>query len=157
VIQYTLIDRRFTQAQLLNLFNDAAGALTKAVLKEAVDVIVANTPVDTGTYADNHTVTTGGRIAGRGDDSSHGKPRGQPVEAFREKARARLYAQIAALPDDVLDASIRNSAVHADLVEYTTLGGKNKPARRWQPYGTAKRETNNIIARARMRALRGEP
>lgn len=155
MIQYKLIDQRFTQAQLLEFFNDNVDAVTREVLRGMAEIIVENTPVDTGTYADNHEVTTAGRVGGPGTESSDGKPRGQSIGGFREKARNRLMAQIAALPKGMQDASIRNAAEHAPIVEYTEIGGVNKPRRLWQPYGVARRQTNEVIARARVKVMRG--
>ena len=151
MIQFKLIDQRFTQAQLLNFFNENVEGLTKEVLRGMVDVIVENTPVDTGTYADGHAVTTESRKAGLGTESSHGKPRNQSVSGYRENARNRLYAQIEALTANTREASITNNSVHAEIVEYVEIGGVNKPRKLWAPYRTARNLTKHIIAEARVR------
>ena len=142
MIQFKLIDQRFTQAQLLNFFNENVEGLTKEVLRGMVDVIVENTPVDTGTYADGHRLTTGSAGAGYGTSSSHGKPRNQPVSTYREAARSRLNGQIETLGASAREVSITNDAVHAAIVEYV---------HGYAPYTKARRETNNIIAEARVR------
>lgn len=151
MIQFKLIDKRFTQSQLLDFFNENVEGLTKEVLRGMVDVIVENTPVDTGTYADSHHITQEGRQGGYGTASSHGKPRNQSETAYRESARSRLYGQIEGVTANTRETSITNDSVHASIVEYVEQGGVNKPRKLWAPYTKARAETNNIIAQARLR------
>lgn len=88
------------------------------VFTQLAETIVNASPVDTGTYMDNHHVSdTGKRQRARGSESSHGKPRQQAKEPYAEAAKARLAGEIQALPSDGRMAYFYNTSEHAPQVE----------------------------------------
>ena len=113
MIKMKLLDNRFTVLKKIRELEEKLEVLPKAYLKEFAMEIVANSPVDTGTYMDNHHV---GEV---GDpDSSHGKPRNQPYQTHADAAIERLFREIDALPNETSRYYISNSAQHAWKVEY---------------------------------------
>lgn len=101
----------------------------KGDLKNVAEVIANRSPVDTGAYAESHSVTfsSGGGTRSR---SSHGRPRRQSVEQFRGIAYQQMSADIEGLDLlNNLNTSVKftNRAPHAQVVE-------NK----YQVYGVAK-------------------
>lgn len=152
MIQFKLIDQRFTQAQLLNFFNENVEGLTKEVLRGMVDAVLQHSPVDTGTYVRSHEVTLDARKGGYGTESSHMKPRHVPREPVIEEARSNMYSTIEGLTANTKEASIRNVSAHANFVEYGRAPFKSgKEYTFHAPYSKARAETNNIIAEARVR------
>lgn len=76
--------------------------------------LVQSSPVDTGTYVKNHSITTSSGSGGR--QSSHGK---DPDDgSARDVALDKLNGQIAALPADTTTVYIANRSPHAAKVEY---------------------------------------
>lgn len=152
MIQYKLIDKRFTQSQLLGFFNENVEGLTKEVLRGMVDAVLQHSPVDTGTYVESHEVTLDARQGGYGDVSSHGRPRKVAREPVIENARQRMYAAIDGFTANSREASIRNVSAHANFVEYGRQPFKSgKEYTFHSPYRKARAETNNIITEARIR------
>lgn len=98
-------------------------------MKITADIVIKNSPVDTGTYMDAHQIGTKESIV-----TSRGKPRNQPYSNFADAARDRLYSQIEGLNVDGSNWFITNNSVHAVRVEYT--GWNNVPA--YSPYTIAR-------------------
>ena len=113
MIKFKLVDGRTKVAKQLKELQDKLGIIPKDFLKETVDEIVLNSPVDTGTYMDSHNVGVVGEPA-----TSRGKPRNQSYEDHANRALERMYLQIDALPEDSTRHYISNSADHAFFVEY---------------------------------------
>lgn len=83
-------------------------------LRNVAEDLVASSPVDTGTYVRNHSITTSSGSGGR--QSSHGKP---PDDgSARPEALSKLEGQIASLPRDTTTVYISNRSPHANRVEY---------------------------------------
>lgn len=119
------------RGQLLNEFKLAEKLIDEAkseVMKDAADYIVERSPVDTGTYIDNHNIGVGNSTPVSSSTSSEGKTGYYAIEGLaynplaprteREEARQKLWSQIIALPDGWKRASISNSAAHFNDVEY---------------------------------------
>lgn len=91
----------------------------KGDLKSVAEVIASRSPVDTGAYAESHSVgfSTGGGTRSR---SSKGRPRQQDVGEKRELAYRQMSSDIDSL--DLLEnvntsVKFTNRAPHADVVE----------------------------------------
>jgi hypothetical protein len=76
--------------------------------------LVQSSPVDTGTYVKNHSITTSSGSGGT--SSSHGKPKDNG--SARDLALDKLEGQILALPADATTVYIANRSPHAAKVEY---------------------------------------
>ena len=98
-------------------------------MRITADIVIENSPVDTGTYMDAHQIGTSESIT-----TSHGKPHNQPYSNFADEARNRLYSQINGLNVDGSDWFITNNSAHNMRVEYT--GWNSKPA--YSPYTIAR-------------------
>lgn len=122
MIKVKLLDNRFSVMKRIKELEDKLQELPKAYLKELANEIVLNSPVDTGTYMDNHNIGEVGQPA-----SSHGKPRNQPYQDHADNAIDRLHRQIDNLPSDSSKYYISNSADHAWFVEYEHEGLKGGP------------------------------
>jgi uncharacterized protein YbdZ (MbtH family) len=119
------------RGQLLNKFKLAEKLIDEAkseAIKGAADHLVKVSPVDTGTYIDNHNIGVGNSTPVSSSTSSEGKTGYYAIEGLaynpiaprveREEARQKLWSQIIALPEGWKRASLSNSAVHFNEVEY---------------------------------------
>lgn len=141
--QIKLIDRRRKDTEVFDAVFSGVDDLRKIFYKKIIDAIVEFSPVDTGTYMESHEVQEG-RSQRSVTNSSSGKERGQPKEPFASAARARLFAEIDALPPGDSNIFIRNYAIHSRLVEY---GGANMPVA-YAPYTRARSLTPRFIREA---------
>lgn len=83
-------------------------------LRNVAEDLVNSSPVDTGTYVRNHSITTSSGAGGT--SSSHGKP---PDDgSARADALDKLEGQIAGLPKEAATVYISNRSPHANIVEY---------------------------------------
>ena len=97
-------------------------------LREAADFLAEVSPIDTGTYIDNHNIGVGNSVPVTSQTSSDGRTGYYDIEGLaynplaerveRDEARSRLWAQIEALPEGWKRASIGNTAMHFTNVEY---------------------------------------
>jgi hypothetical protein len=95
----------------------------RALLSEAIDYLIINSPLDTGAYLESHTISnTAG--APRSQKSSKRK-RGTGGSANIDKARAQLEADVLKLNVGGEVFNIRNNSPHANIVEHN-IGGKIK-------------------------------
>lgn len=138
-VQYRLIDNRRDATAIIREFEGEIANIKKRFYKGLIRIIVANSPVDTGTYMDEHTVLAG-RPGSTRAVSSHRKPRNQPRGAFEAEALTRLTSQIDALPDDASDVVIANFAAHAKFVENGRAGAVG-----YLVYRRARASSLNII------------
>lgn len=115
-VQFRLIDNRRQSTEVLREFEEEIADLKKNFYKGLVRYIVSFSPVDTGTYMDEHSVLSSRSGSSRAE-SSHGKPRKQPRGAFEAMALSRMFRQIEALPDDADSVVIANFSAHAKFVE----------------------------------------
>lgn len=90
----------------------------KRTLGEAAAWVMLRSPVDTGTYMDNHNIGQGNYVPSSASTSSKGKIRKQEWSEYVKKAEARLAEQIESLPEDWKRATLANTSEHADEVEY---------------------------------------
>lgn len=115
---YKVTDNRTSVAKKFHELVAKLENYKETVLEDLAEVIVRESPVDTGTYMDNHHVSdTGKRQRARGSESSHEKPRKQAREPYAEAASARLAGEIQALQGDGRMAYFYNTSEHAPFVE----------------------------------------
>jgi hypothetical protein len=84
-------------------------------LRNVAQDLVASSPVDTGTYVSNHSITTSSGSGGT--KNSHGK--GPDNGTARSEALSKLNGQISALPPEVTTVYIANRSPYANRVEYS--------------------------------------
>lgn len=84
-------------------------------LQGMADQLVLYSPVDTGTYISSHSV---GLSEVPKTNSSSGKPRNQPYQAFAQAARNGLFTDIRLLPEGANRVVFSNASFHEDEVEY---------------------------------------
>lgn len=133
MIKVKLLDNRFSVYKKMKLLEEKLENLPKAYLKELVQEVVLQSPVDTGTYMDHHNVGAVGEPV-----NSHGKPRNQPWQPHADKAVDRLFAQIDMLSGQTSQYYISNSAVYAEKVELEHL-----------PYTLAKAKAQGLLEQAK--------
>ena len=113
------------RGQILNKFKKAEALVDEAkslTMHEAAAYVVLRSPVDTGTYMDNHSIGAGNDVPLPDDPkgrSSEGKERGRPWQLKADEAINRMAVQVENLPEGWKRASIGNTAYHSDEVEYT--------------------------------------
>ena len=129
MIKFKLVDNRTRVSKRIKELEQKLEEFPKEFMKITADVIIKNSPVDTGTYMDAHQIGTSESIT-----TSHGKPHNQPYSNFAEAARDRLYSQINGLDVDGSNWFITNNSAHAVRVEY--VGWDNVPA--YSPYTIAR-------------------
>lgn len=129
MIKFKLIDNRTRVSKKIKQLEEKLEQFPKEFMKITADIVIKNSPVDTGTYMDAHQIGTKESIV-----TSRGKPRNQPYSNFADAARDRLYSQIEGLNVDGSNWFITNNSVHAVKVEYT--GWNNVPA--YSPYTIAR-------------------
>ena len=129
MIKFKLIDNRTNVSKRIKELEQKLEEFPKEFMRITADVIIKNSPVDTGTYMDAHQIGTSESIT-----TSHGKPHNQSYGDFASEARDRLYSQINGLSVDGSNWFITNNSVHNIRVEYT--GWDNVPA--YSPYTIAR-------------------
>ena len=129
MIKFKLIDNRTSVSKRIKELEQKLEEFPKEFMRITADVIIKNSPVDTGTYMDAHQIGTSESIA-----TSHGKPHNQSYGDFASEARDRLYSQINGLSVDGSNWFITNNSAHAIRVEYT--GWDSVPA--YSPYTIAR-------------------
>ena len=129
MIKFKIIDNRTKVSKRIKELEQKLEEFPKEFMKITADVIIKNSPVDTGTYMDAHQIGTSESIT-----TSHGKPHNQSCGDFASEARDRLYSQINGLSVDGSDWFITNNSAHAIRVEY--IGWDNVPA--YSPYTIAR-------------------
>ena len=129
MIKFKLIDNRTSVSKRIKELEQKLEEFPKEFMRITADVIIKNSPVDTGTYMDAHQIGTSESIT-----TSHGKPHNQSYGDFASEARDRLYSQINGLSVDGSNWFITNNSAHAIRVEYT--GWDSVPA--YSPYTIAR-------------------
>ena len=129
MIKFKLIDNRTRVSKRIKELEQKLEEFPKEFMRITADVIIKNSPVDTGTYMDAHQIGTSESIT-----TSHGKPHNQSYGDFASEARDRLYSQINGLSVDGSNWFITNNSAHNVRVEYT--GWDNVPA--YSPYTIAR-------------------
>ena len=129
MIKFKLVDNRTRVSKRIKELQEKLEEFPKEFMKITADIVIENSPVDTGTYMDAHQIGTSESIT-----TSHGKPHNQPYSNFADAARDRLYSQINGLSVDGSDWFITNNSAHNIRVEYT--GWNSKPA--YSPYTIAR-------------------
>ena len=129
MIRFKLVDNRTRVSKKIKELQEKLEEFPKQFMRITADIIIGNSPVDTGTYMDAHQIGTSESIT-----TSHGKPHNQPYNNFADAARDRLYSQINGLSVDGSNWFITNNSAHNIKVEYT--GWDSKPA--YSPYTIAR-------------------
>lgn len=142
-VQFRLIDKRRIPENLSEMLLDKVDDVQKAFYTKLVSKIVGFSPVDTGTYMENHGIGQG-RSSQVASASSNGKPRGQSREPYANSALSRLISQINSLPSNPKTVYVGNFAVHASLVEH---GGANWSVA-YSPYRRARAMSRILMGEA---------
>ena len=138
MISFKILDNRRKVAKKVKELEQKLDKFKEVFLQKCAVDIVLNSPVDTGTYMDAHTISNT-RYAPF--TSSQGKPRKQDWQTYADAAIERMFAQIANLPGDISSARVSNGAGHANIVEYS-LG--------YAPYTTTKNRLDVLAEEARI-------
>lgn len=119
-------------------------------LRIVAEDLVASSPVDTGTYVSNHSITTSSGAGGT--KNSHGK--GPDTGVAREEALKKLNDQISKLPPDAATVYIANRSPYANKVEYSGWEGKNSSTAPYQVF-TSVRNRAGIHLQSAINKVRG--
>lgn len=106
-------------AALIKQIETDLDAVRDEFLTNIAEDLVNSSPVDTGTYVRNHSITTTTGSGGR--QSSAGKPKDNG--SAKGDALNKLVGQVAAIPRGAETVYIANRSPHANQVEY--LGWPN--------------------------------
>lgn len=135
--QYKVSDGRKLNQKIINEMSRKIEGFKEEFLRELAASIVLDSPVDTGTYMENHNVGTNPKS---GSDSSRGKPRNQNYGTYANQALSNLYSQIDGVANDDLDTIyFYNTAEHAITVEYE---------HGYEPYSRAKAKAPQMASEA---------
>lgn len=107
-----MVQRSF--ASLLKNVEQRLEDVRDEFLRNVAEDLVNSSPVDTGTYVKNHSITTSSGSGG--SRSSHGREKDDGTA--RSVALDKLEGQIANLPPDATTIYIANRSPHANQVEY---------------------------------------
>lgn len=133
-----IVDNRTSVSRKFEALRQKLEDFPKEVFDKLAAKVVEASPVDTGTYMDNHHISdTGKRQRGRGVESSKDKPQRQPKGPYADAALARLYSEIEAMPKDGRWAYFYNTSIHAPQVE-----------EKHSPYSIARSEFRRIVTEA---------
>lgn len=114
-----MVQRSFT-SQLKKVQEDLQSIRTEFLYNIAEDLVMFS-PIDTGTYVRNHSITS--TTGSGGKQNSHGKPPddGSAVSDAIDK----LVEQIKGLSPEETKVYISNRSPYANKVEYTGWAGKS--------------------------------
>lgn len=133
-----IVDNRTSVAKKFEALKQKLENYPKEVFKDLAAIVVDHSPVDTGTYMDNHHISDiGKRQYPRGVNKSHGKPRRQAREPYADAALARLMGEVDAMPAEGKWAYFYNTSEHAPIVEA-----------KYNPYAIARSEFRRIVVDA---------
>jgi hypothetical protein len=108
-------------AALIKQIETDLDAVRDEFLTNVAEDLVSSSPVDTGTYVKNHSITTSTGSGGR--QSSAGKPKDNG--SARGEALDKLIGQIVGIPKGTETVYIANRSPHANIVEYVGWENKN--------------------------------
>ena len=114
-VSFKVVDNRTNVSKKIEQLNNQLENYGKYFLEGMATEIVLNSPVDTGTYMEAHSL---GTTTANGFSSSYGKPKNQDYNAFAQPALDRLLASISSLGENWTNARFSNNALHASDVEY---------------------------------------
>jgi hypothetical protein len=115
---FKVVDNRTTVSRKLAALKEMLEDFPKEVFRDLAAIVVDASPVDTGTYMDNHHISDiGKRQYPRGTENTDGKPQRQAREPYADAALGRLGAEIDAMPEDGKWAYFYNTSKHAPHVE----------------------------------------
>lgn len=144
MVQMRIISSKASR-DLVKDFEDRAHAMQQRILQKVAEVIVAVSPVDTGTYVLAHTARPSKTEFST--QSSANKRRGVNANQFRNLALGNLMRSVAALRPGNTEVFFRNRAEHAAEVEY--LGWPPSHDNAYHVYGQARAAARGIIADAK--------
>jgi hypothetical protein len=97
----------------LELLENKVDQLPSAIMVEVADLLVNNSPDDTGAYVLSHSIGRSGAVGRRLDPQN----RASAPNTHREAARQGLHAQAAAIKPETVRVWIGNNAPHSNAVE----------------------------------------
>jgi len=135
MVQYRAISKTLPLNEMMRLYEMNVKESKKAILTSMAEVIAQTSPVDTGTYARNHTVTIRSGSFSPSVQKPDNAPRKVPAGPPRSDGLQKMLSEIST--DRVLDSEnivFRNETIHAVYVE-----------REDKVYARARNEVNNAI------------
>ena len=135
MVQYRAISKTLPVKQLEDMFNKNAREIKRGVMESIAEVIAQTSPVDTGTYARNHTVTIRSGSFQPTVQIPENAPRRVPEGPPRADGLNKMLSEINT--DRILDSDnvvFRNETTHAVYVE-----------RERGVYRRARNEVNNMV------------
>lgn len=141
-----MVQRSLTS--LINKVEQELDAVRDEFLRNVAEDLVNSSPVDTGTYVRNHSITTSSGSGGK--QNSHGKP--PDSGTAKDDALNKLNAQIASLPKDTTTVYIANRSPYANKVEYSGWGKTSAYA-----VYTGVRNRANIHLQKAINTVKGRP
>jgi hypothetical protein len=135
MVQFRAITKTLPVDKMMEMFEKNAREVKREVLTEMASIIAQTSPVDTGTYARNHTVTIRSGSFQPTVKIPPGAPRKVPKGPPRDQGLNKMLSEINT--ERVLDSDnvvFRNEATHAVYVE-----------RLDNVYAKARREYTNIV------------
>ena len=147
-VSFKVVDNRTNVSKKIEQLNNQLENYGKYFLEGMATEIVLNSPVDTGTYMDAHSL---GNTRAKGLVTSTGKPKGQSHNEYAQAARDRLVASIESLGENWTNAIFSNNAAHAYLVEYA-FGSDDGRGTYGAPYTIARNKAPIIAQEAAQRA-----
>jgi len=121
--------------KVIGKLKDDLDKVAPGLAKKLAEVIVGNSPVDTGDYVMSHTVSANNPSGQFTGNLRSIGPGGQNKALFQETALNGLIYQIEGLPKGTTKIALGNIAPHARIVEF---GGNGWKRSGYYPYQTAK-------------------
>ena len=135
MVQFVAISKTLPLAKMQEMFGQSAREAKRNVMTNIAEVIAQTSPVDTGTYARNHTVSIRSGSFQPSVRIPENAPKRVPAGPPRSEGLARMIAEINT--DRIMDSNnvvFRNEATHAVYVE-----------REFNVYSRARNEINNMV------------
>jgi hypothetical protein len=140
-VSFKVVDNRTSISKKIKQLQDELVDYRTFFLQGMATEVIFASPVDTGTYITNHTISNN---TPGGSASSVGKPKGQDYGTYAQIGLDKLFSDIDALGDNNLTSvRLTNISEHAGYVEYE-LG--------YAPYTTTRNKANVISAEAAAKA-----
>lgn len=103
------------QVSVTNIIRTKLGEIRNQILRDIANEAINRSPVDTGAYVESFQITT---VSGGGRGyTSHGRPRQQDEELYKNIAKAQIASDVEAIPEGAEYAYFTNRAPHAKYVE----------------------------------------
>ena len=135
MVQFRAISKTLPISKVQEMFDQSAREVKRNVMTDIAENIAQTSPVDTGTYARNHTVSIRSGSFQPTVQIPENAPKKVPAGPPRAEGLSRMIAEINT--DRILSSDnvvFRNEATHAVYVE-----------RAFNVYSRARNEINNMV------------